>query len=122
MTLTITSHLGPNAEPVVANLAASLTENGIAARVVPASDPATLGSNPPDVVWACGLLTAETVAEAGTLTIVAAPVFDGEAEAVYRSVIIARHNDGIECLEDGFGRRPGRERERIVVGVSGLES
>ena len=120
MALTIASYLGPNAEPVVANVAASLNERGIDARVVPAADPATLGSKPPDVVWACGLLTVEVVAAAETLTIVAAPVFDGEAEPVYRSVIIARHGDGITCLEDGFGRRLAVNESGSWSGFRGL--
>jgi len=43
-----------------------------------------------DLLWACGLLTAELIADGAELEVVAAPVFPGETEPVYRSVVVAR--------------------------------
>ena len=57
-----------------------------------------------DVVWACGLLTAELVDSGLGLEVVAAPVFEGEAEPVYRSVIVTRAGRGVSMIEALDGR------------------
>lgn len=61
-----------------------------------------------DVWWMCGLLTAVLLDEqrlAGT--VVAAPVFAGQREALYHSVVIVRHDDAATTLADLAGRRLG---------------
>lgn len=58
-----------------------------------------------DLVFACGLLTAARISEGQPRTIVAAPVFAGETEAVYHSVIVCRTDSGIESIAAGRGLR-----------------
>lgn len=58
-----------------------------------------------DLVWACGLLTAELIAAGHELEVVAAPIFPGEHVPVYRSVVIARDDAPYAMLSDGLTGR-----------------
>ena len=96
--------LGPNTVEGLERLVDHLQRRGLDATVVappdgladgtPDHDLANgldPGSDPgPDLLWACGLLTAELVAAGARLDVVAAPLFPGESRAVYHSVIVAR--------------------------------
>jgi len=75
-----------------------------------------------DLVWACGLLTAELVADGCPIEVVAAPVFAGETAAVYRSVIVARAtSSGVGGSASGSASVPGAEQgARSVGGPLGL--
>lgn len=71
-----------------------MSRGGLPATIVEVDPPAgvadALTDNGVDLLWACGLLTAELVAAGVALDVVAAPVFSGETAAVYRSVIVTR--------------------------------
>ena len=77
--------LGPNTIEALDWIAAHLGRHGYdpEVRAVDSADGV-------DLLWACGLLTAELVAAGVDLDVRAAPIFAGETDAVYRSVIIAR--------------------------------
>ena len=51
-----------------------------------------------DVVFACGLLTAQRIRAGTPLTVVGAPLFDGERAPVYRSVIVAHRHRRLDGL------------------------
>lgn len=58
-----------------------------------------------DIVFACGLLTVKRMSEGAKRRIVAAPIFEGETAAVYRSYIIARADAEVTSLYDGAALR-----------------
>lgn len=73
------------------------------------------------LVWACGLLTVEMI-RADTLDaeIVAAPVFLGQNEPVYHSVIVARPGSGYGRLGDAVGGRLAVNEQESWSGHHGL--
>lgn len=95
--LRLATLLGPNTIDDLHRLGAHLTGRELPATVVEVdatasvSDALTEGGI--DVLWACGLLTAELVDDGAALDVVAAPVFRGETVAVYRSIIVTRAGD-----------------------------
>ncbi len=65
------------------------------------------GDRPLDaaLVFACGLLSIQSIYDGAQREIVARPVFDGETEAVYRSVIIGQKDHAIGSLDQASGLR-----------------
>lgn len=102
MNLSAATYLGPNTTPILAALADQLGLVGVSVYLAPQSD---LTADPPDLVWACGLLTAEVIRDGGPLSVVAAPVFEGETDAVYRSVVVTRAELEAADLTALVGRR-----------------
>ncbi len=96
--------LGPNTIDPIESIVAHLNDRGRPCDLVEvdATDPGG-GLDGVDLLWACGLLTARLVTAGCDLDVVAAPVFVGEAEPVYRSVIVARAST--EPLPDPSGPR-----------------
>lgn len=97
--LRLATLLGPNTIDDLHRLGAHLTGRGLPAVIVEVDVDATVGVSDAltesgiDVLWACGLLTAELVTDGTALDVVAAPVFRGETAAVYRSIIVTRAGD-----------------------------
>ncbi len=93
MGLTAATYLGENTVPILAAIAERLGAGFDPDRPRSSADArrdcSTAGG--PDLMWACGRLTAQLVAE-GVLDgdVVAAPVFAGQQAAVYHSVLLAR--------------------------------
>lgn len=93
--LRLATLLGPNTIDHLERIASHLDGQGLETTIVEVHDAAdgvddarvTSGI---DLLWACGLLTAELVSGGFDLDVVAAPVFPGETAAVYRSVIVTR--------------------------------
>lgn len=99
--------LGPNTVDGLQQVVAHLNRCGHKIEIVSmnagavnvGSDADAHGNLGVDLLWACGLLTVQMVAAGADLDVVAAPVFTGESDAVYRSAIVARSTD------PGPGRR-----------------
>ncbi len=94
-TLRLATLLGPNTVDDLHRIGSRLRDRGFGAAIADVGTgddtvAARLTEHRIDVLWACGLLTAELVAGGFELDVVAAPVFDGETEPVYRSVIVTR--------------------------------
>jgi ABC-type phosphate/phosphonate transport system substrate-binding protein len=96
VTLTLTTYLGANTDPIAADLAARLTASVGADVRFDASRSwsdrrAAIDAGEVDLLWMCGLATVEAI-DAGRLDndIVAAPVFPDHAGPTYRSVIVGR--------------------------------
>ena len=96
MALTATTLLGSNTDPILRAIVDRLGRVGPELEVVAAPD---LGEDMAsaveavrgiDLVWACGLLTAELVAVGCPLEITSAPIFPGAGSSVYHSVFVAR--------------------------------
>ncbi len=124
MALTATTLLGSNTDPILEAIIDRLRGLGHEIAVVPTPD---LGEDMAsaveavggiDLVWACGLLTAEMVAAGCPLEITAAPVFPGAGSSDYHSVFVASpaiagQLDGPLALED---------LERLTFAVNELGS
>lgn len=54
-----------------------------------------------DVIFACGLLTADAIDKGADLSVIAAPTFAGRAGPTYSSVLIARRGATIDRLLEG---------------------
>jgi len=93
--LRATSCLAENSWPILESLVSKLSPVAGEIEIVPGLDPADA-----DLLFACGLLTQELIAAGAPLEIVAAPIFAGESQAVYRSVVIT-HSDRDLDLERG---------------------
>ncbi len=96
--LRIATLLGPNTVVDLRRIGLHLDDRGFGATVVEVDTTgveavAALAENEVDVLWACGLLTAQLVTAGVAVEVVAAPVFDGESAAVYHSVIVARRGE-----------------------------
>ncbi len=109
--LNLVTYLGASTTPIASELSAAVSAvSGLDVRFDADADwetrRAALERGDAHILWACGLLTVERLA-AGTLDaeIVAAPVFAGEHEPVYRSVIVARRTLGVTSLEGLAGSR-----------------
>jgi ABC-type phosphate/phosphonate transport system substrate-binding protein len=120
------TYLGDNTAAILDALCSHLGSiTGIELR----ADPGRPGSSPDatehagefDLVWACGLLTSELIAS-GSLEadIVAAPVFAGQREAVYHSVVISRADSGFNSLADSLSGRLAINEEESWSGHHGL--
>ena len=95
MTLTLVSLLGDNVDEATADLATHLSVSGTEATFDPEWSHARrmnlVRSGVADIVWLCGLLALELDAASETRAdVIAAPVFEGETDAVYRAVIVTR--------------------------------
>jgi len=95
--LRATTHLAYGANQLFDGWISTLRESGINIHGS-VSNNASLDA---DVVFACGLLTATRIRDGQALSVVAAPLFANETSAVYRSVIVARQDKGINALEPG---------------------
>lgn len=99
--LRATTHLADGANEMFAGWIRTLAGQGFAIAGGPGDD-TTLDA---DVVFACGLLTVERMREGQPLTVVGAPVFAGETEAVYRSVLVMHKDSAVEGLTSGAALR-----------------
>jgi ABC-type phosphate/phosphonate transport system substrate-binding protein len=95
-TLTLTTYLGANTDPIAADLASRLGASVGADVRFDASRSwsdrrVAIDAGEIDLLWMCGLATVEAI-DAGRLDneIVAAPVFPDHAGPTYRSVIVGR--------------------------------
>ncbi len=85
--------LGPNTVDALARVVDHLNRSGLETTVVPVEGGADVDVDVDvdvELLWACGLLTAELVRDGAALDVVAAPIFAGETAAVYHSVIVVR--------------------------------
>lgn len=94
----IATLLGPNTVDGLRRIGSHLSERGFDPSLVAIDSAgsdiaAAVAEARIDMLWACGLLTAELVASGAGLEVVAVPVFAGEEAPVYRSVIIARRGE-----------------------------
>ncbi|MDH5519834.1 MAG: phosphate/phosphite/phosphonate ABC transporter substrate-binding protein [Acidimicrobiia bacterium] len=99
--LRLATLLGPNTVDDLGRIAAHLGGRGPEPIIVDLQTAApgvadSVNNSGIDVLWACGLLTAELVTGGLDLDVVAAPVFAGETAAVYRSVIVTRSGGDAE--------------------------
>lgn len=108
VTLRATFHLAEGADRLFAGWVEGLRAGGVKVSASVGVD----SHLDADIVFACGLLTAIRIREGARRTIVAAPIFAGEHEPVYRSVIIARADSAISSL-------PGHEHLRLAVNEYG---
>lgn len=97
LTLRLATLLGPNTIDDLGSIGSHLDAHGYRFAIVDvgaagAATAETVVEHEIDVLWACGLLTAELVARGAGLDVVAAPVFAGESGPVYRSVIVTRRD------------------------------
>jgi ABC-type phosphate/phosphonate transport system substrate-binding protein len=99
--LRATTHLGDAQNECLVAWVTGLQRHGLDVEIVRGDD-ARLDA---DIVFACGLLTAMAIRTHGTHEIIAAPIFAGEFEAVYRSVIVARMDSELRSLRDHKGLR-----------------
>lgn len=116
-TLRLATLLGPNTIDDLRHIAAHLDGRGVETTIVDVRDLHDVGdgvadalvAGAVDVLWACGLLTAELVADGAALDVVAAPVFASETAPVYRSVIVARRGEttGRRLAVNEFGSWSG---------------
>ena len=96
MTLRAATLLGPNTVLILESLVERLADRGHDIEMTAAPELSGCGAGASeavasfDVIWACGLLTAELVGSGCPIGVVAAPVFDGESTPVYRSVLVTR--------------------------------
>ena len=94
MKLTATTCLGENTVPILRNLIEQLGTAGLAVDFDEddgwAEREAAFQAGTVDLVWACGLLTAELIEVGSDYTVVGAPVFEESSQAVYRSIIVVR--------------------------------
>ncbi|MEM7285820.1 MAG: PhnD/SsuA/transferrin family substrate-binding protein [Actinomycetota bacterium] len=106
MGLTAATYLGDNTIPILDALVSHLVDLDVDIEVDPGagrgSAEARANAAEVDLVWMCGSLAAVLLRD-GTLQhdVVAAPVFEGESEAVYRSVFVTRR-DGPASVEDAL--------------------
>ena len=100
--------LGDNTVPILGDLCRHLVASGVAIepdpRPPPRSTEAAARAEGADLIWGCGYLMCELI-DAGRLDaeIVAAPVFEGQTEPVYHSVIVAA-DPRVRSLQDAAGR------------------
>ena len=99
--LRATTHLGDAQNELFVAWLAQFTRDGLDVEIVEGVN-SRLDA---DIVFACGLLTALAIRTHGTREIVAAPIFAGEYEASYRSVIVARTDSGLRSLRGDKGLR-----------------
>ncbi|MGI9607249.1 MAG: phosphate/phosphite/phosphonate ABC transporter substrate-binding protein [Acidimicrobiales bacterium] len=133
MTLRATTLLAENTEPLLRGLVADLARVGIDvefdASLEPQERRAMVDEGGADLVWACGLLTAELIAAGAELTVVGAPIFPGEVEPIYRSVVIShpdRAYSGVATALSGrlavneYGSWSGWHGYRLFLSERGL--
>ncbi len=107
MGLTAVTLLGDNTVPILGSLCRHLSaDRGLAIHPRPgpvSSADAVAAAADADLVWGCGYLTCDLI-DRGRLAadVVAAPVFDGEDSAVYRSVVVTA-DPSIGSLLDAGG-------------------
>lgn len=118
------TYLGDNTAPVLDDIVAGLCATGfeIAVDATAGRDSTDAARHAADVdlVWMCGSLASVMLA-AGRLDheVVAAPVFPGEANALYRSVFVVR-GDGPESLEEALDATIGINEPESWSGNHGL--
>ncbi len=109
MGLRAASYLGENTLPILGGVAERVgAELWVPGRPGSSADARRelAGADGPELVWACGRLTAQLIDEGVfDAEVVAAPVFAGQGDAVYHSVVLARSVDGPVSLADAAGAR-----------------
>ena len=124
MGLTAATYLGGNTVPILDALVRSMRADGIEIDVDMSSggSSADARTNAADIdlVWMCGSLAMVLIDE-GALNhdVTAAPVFAGQREPVYHSVIIA-HRDGPDSIEDARAGSLGVNEPESWSGHHGL--
>lgn len=123
MDLTAATYLGANTVPVLDDIVAQLRSVGFDIGAPDwGRDSVVAADEAPavDLVWMCGSLASVMLAD-GRLDhdIVAAPVFPGETEPVYRSVFVARE-DGPRSIEDALAGTIGINEPESWSGNHGL--
>lgn len=89
--LRATSCLAANSWSILETVADALRAEGQPVDIEPGLDPVDA-----DVLFGCGLLTRELIRAGAPLEVLAAPVFPGETEPLYRSMIVARADDDLD--------------------------
>lgn len=124
MTIRATTCLGDNTVPILRDLVSQLLDAGIDIDFdedqAPGEREEAFVSGSVDLAWACGLLTAERI-DGLDLEVVAAPVFAGEAGAVYRSVIVVSAESHAVTVSDTFDGRLALNEYGSWSGYRGLE-
>jgi len=102
--LTATTCLGENTVPILRNLIEQLGKAGVTVHFDEdngwAEREAGFRAGSVDLVWACGLLTAELVDVRSDYTVVGSPVFEQSGQAVYRSIIVVREDSTFATPSD----------------------
>ncbi len=119
------SYLGDNSVGILRGIVAYLGEAcDVEIRfddAAPRTSADATGGQGVDLVWACGLLTVELMAARELDTeIVAAPVFEGQADAVYHSVLVCRADSRFTALADATGARLAINETESWSGHHGL--
>ncbi len=124
MTLRATTYLGDNTIPILAELVEGLLGAGVDIEFDTSLEPGErdeiIRAGEADLVWACGLLTVDLIEAGVDLDIVAAPMFQGESGATYRSVIVVRADDPARKVSDTFGRRVAINEHESWSGYHGF--
>jgi ABC-type phosphate/phosphonate transport system substrate-binding protein len=110
MSLRATTLLGANTVPILRDLLETIETTAGAAVAYDDEMPLDereqlVRDGAVDLVFACGLLTAEMIRDGVPIQIVAAPIFPEESAAVYRSVIVARQDSAVGSVADGLSYR-----------------
>ena len=104
-----TTLLGDNTVPILHGLVSSLQAEGLEVsfdKELPADErEAAARSGQMDVVFACGLLTVQMQRDGAPLQVVGAPLFPGEREPVYRSVVVVREGSDLRSVDDAMAGR-----------------
>jgi hypothetical protein len=117
MTLRAATLLGDNTISILTEVVVQIQSAGLDIEFDPSQN---VGQ--PDLLFACGLLTAEMISRGETYQIFAAPLFPGESMPVYRSVMVGR--PGVMAVNE-FGswsgwraylEHAGRPEELMVSG------
>jgi ABC-type phosphate/phosphonate transport system substrate-binding protein len=102
--LMATTCLGKNTVPILRNLSEQLGKAGVVIHFDEddgwAEREAAFRAGMVDLVWACGLLTAELIDVRSDYTVVGAPVFEESGQAVYRSIIVVRDDATFATASD----------------------
>ena len=124
MTLRATTCLGENTVPILRDVVVRLAAAGVDIEFDELSDPGEREelflSGGADLVWACGLLTAERIDEFD-LEVVAAPVFAGEPGPVYHSVVVVSATSDARSVSDTFAGRLALNEYGSWSGYRGFE-
>jgi ABC-type phosphate/phosphonate transport system substrate-binding protein len=107
--LQATTLLGDNTVPILHDLLAALRSRGLDVNFddeLPADErESSARSGAMDLVFACGLLTVQMQRDGAPLEVVGVPLFPGEREPVYRSVVVVRQESPIRSVDAAMAGR-----------------